>query len=473
MQRGVGASAAIALVCRLNSQLHNSDVRGMFATAVWRSLLITAILLLWFQPISAQEDPNGQYVVIAAATLNGETREISAPIEPSVLRLFFNVQTQGEIKWEIISPLGKPALLDGGNVSITEANGKRSVALWDPRPGLWKVRLTGAGMYSLNVISQSEVYACCMNVVGRQLQPQEKVQAARGSRLQANVYVSGSNLEMVNFMLVNEQNEIIAPLRFRQGDFSNPTNFIVLIEVPAQPSRVMVRGREQTGASFQRIYPQLIVPTVTASVTPETTPPVVAPSASAQLEERMSEGDYRIIRAQVSSYTDEMLLTEGGNPVGIRLRYTVRFPVDGYYSPLPNLYPEKIGNGYTGALSMRQIRSSVTPLPEGVTQPQQVLYAGRILYKRDQPYEFTVDLVPNYVIYNEQQKKYCLQSRAFSQGDMRERFEREVKGETRIRYRFSISGTDYDGRQPTLTEKGYAPGVWYASLMKEGVLECQ
>jgi hypothetical protein len=448
----------------------------MFATAIWRSLFITAILFIGLQSfgaISAQEDPNGQYVVIASATLNGETREINAPIEPSVLRLFFNVQTQGAIKWEIISPLGKPASLEGGNVSITEANGKRSVAIWDPRPGLWKVRLTGTGMYSLNVISQSEVYACCMNVVGRQLQPLEKVQAARGSRLQANVYVSGANLEMVNFMLVNEQNEIIGPLRFRQGDFSNPTNFLILIEVPAQPARVMVRGREQSGSTFQRIYPQLIVPTVTASATPETAPPVVVPTVGTQAEERMSEGEYRIIRAQVSSYNDEMLLTESGNPVGIRLRYVVRFPVDGYYSPLPNLYPEKIGNGYTGALSMRLLRSSVSPLPEGVTQPQQVLYAGRTLYKRDQPYEFTVDLVPNYVIYHEQQKKYCLQSRAFSQGDMRERFEREVKSEGRIRYRFSISGTDYDGRQPTLTEKGYAPGVWYASLQKEGVVECQ
>ncbi len=447
----------------------------MFATAVSRSLLITAILLAGFQAVAAQDDPNGQYVVIAAATLNGETREISAPIEPSVLRLFFNVQTQGEIKWEIISPLGRPAQLNGGNVSVTEANGKRSVALWDPRPGLWKVRLTGAGLYSLNVISQSEIYACCMNVVGRQLQPLEKVQAARGSRLQANVYVSGNNLEVVNFLLVNEQNEIIGPLRFRQNDYSNPTNFVVLIEVPAQPSRVMVRGREQSGSNFQRIYPQLIVPTVTASATPETAPPVAVPSAAAQQEslERMSEGDYRIIRAQVISYTDEMLLTESGNPVGIRLRYAVRFPVEGYYAPLPNLYPERIGNGYTGALSMRQLRSSVSPLPAGVTQPQQVLYAGRTIYKRDQPYEFTVDLVPNYVIYNEQQKKYCLQSRAFSQGDMRERFEREVRGETRLRYRFSISGTDYDGRQPTLTEKGYAPGMWYASLLKEGAVECQ
>ena len=445
----------------------------MFATAVWRSLLITACLLAGFQRIAAQDDPNGQYVSIVSGTLNGETRELSAPIEPSVLRLFFTVQAQGEIKWEIISPLGKPARLDGGNVSVTEANGKRTVAIWDPRPGLWRVRLTGAGLYNLNVISQSEAYACCMNIVGRQLQPLEKLQAAQGSRLQANVYVSSPNLEAVDFQLVNEQGQVIAPLRFRQSDFSNPTNFSLLIEVPAQPCRVLVRGREQGGNTFQRVYPQLILPTVSASATPETTQPPTIVAAVTAAAEQMSEGEFRIVRATVVSTSDEPLLTAQGNPIGIRMKYAVRFPVDGYYAPVPNLYPERIGNGYTGALSMRLLRSTVTPRPDGVLNPEQVLYTGRTVYKRDQVYEFTVDLVPNYVIFNEAQKTYCMHIRAFSQGDMRERFDREVKSETRLRYRFSFSGTDYDGRQPTLTAQSYAPGAWFASLQKEGAGECQ
>jgi hypothetical protein len=237
--------------------------------------------------------------------------------------------------------------------------------------------------------------------------------------------------------------------------------------------RLMVRGREQGGGAFQRVYPQLIVPQIpTASPAPENAPanPGVPQAADSQ---PFVEGEYRIVRAQVLSYSDAPLLSASGNPIGIRLQYAVRFPVDGYYSPQPNLYPERITSGYTGALSMRLIRSVVAPGPEGVLQPNQILSAGRTIYLRDKVYQFTVDLVPNYVIFNEQQQQYCLASKGFSQAGMRERFEREIKSDQALRYRFSISGTDYDGRQPVFTEKTYTPSLWLTSLQKEGAKECQ
>ncbi len=445
----------------------------MFAAAVFRAAILVTFLCASLGVVSAQDDPNGQYVTIVSASLNNETREIVAPIEPTVLRLFFTVQSQGGIKWEVILPLGRPFVTDAPNVSVTDANGKRSVAIWDPRPGKWSVRLTGTGMFTLTVMSQSDIYACCLNVVGRQLQPLERLQAARGSRLQANAYVSGSNLETVDFRLVNEQSEIIGPVKFRQSDLSNPYNFTLLIDVPAQPCRVLVRGREQSGTSFQRIYPSLIVPAVTASATPETQPGNTATPVTQSEQTGAVEGEYRVVRAQVVNSADELLLSEKGNPVGIRLKYTMRFPVDGNYTPLPNLYPEKVTSTFTGALSMRVIRSTVTPLPEGVQLPNLVLYGGRALYKRDVEYQFTVDLVPNYASYNEQQKKFCLQTKGFLQGGLRERFEREVTGEGRQRYRLTISGTDYDGRQMNLTEKAYVPNGWYVGLQKEGAVECQ
>jgi hypothetical protein len=77
------------------------------------------------------------------------------------------------------------------------------------------------------------------------------------------------------------------------------------------------------------------------------------------------------------------------------------------------------------------------------------------------------------VIFNEQQQQYCLASKGFSQAGMRERFEREIKSDQALRYRFSISGTDYDGRQPVFTEKTYTPSLWLTSLQKEGAKECQ
>jgi hypothetical protein len=56
---------------------------------------------------------------------------------------------------------------------------------------------------------------------------------------------------------------------------------------------------------------------------------------------------------------------------------------------------------------------------------------------------------------------------------LRERFEREVMSETKIRYHLSISGIDLDGRQPLLTERSYAPIAWYQSYRREGAVDCQ
>jgi len=56
---------------------------------------------------------------------------------------------------------------------------------------------------------------------------------------------------------------------------------------------------------------------------------------------------------------------------------------------------------------------------------------------------------------------------------LRERFDREVMSETKIRYRISISGIDLDGWQPLQTERTYAPNAWDQSYRCEGAVDCQ
>jgi hypothetical protein len=150
----------------------------------------------------------------------------------------------------------------------------------------------------------------------------------------------------------------------------------------------------------------------------------------------------------------------------------MRVPVEGTYSPFPQLYPERIGSGYTGALSMRVHRGNVDPSPEGVKNPGQLVFGVRATFKTDVTYNFSVDLVPNYTIYNEQRKSFCMQTKPYNQQGVRERFEREVAGELKLRFRFSISGTDLDGRLPVLTENAYVPNAWYRGYQKEGAADC-
>jgi len=166
------------------------------------------------------------------------------------------------------------------------------------------------------------------------------------------------------------------------------------------------------------------------------------------------------------------LLSEKGNPIGIRLKYSIRFPVDGQYSPFPQAFPERITSAYTGALSLRVHRSNIEPLPEGLQNAQQLFFGGRPTFKGGVTYKFMIEMVPGYDSYNEQKKSFCLMTKSYSQQGVRERFDREVMSEIKLRFRLSVSGTDMEGRTPVLSENTYAPSAWHQGFLKDGVLEC-
>ncbi len=426
----------------------------------------------------AQDDPNAQYLALVTQSLNDETRDIPVTVEATTLRLFFSVQSNDALTWELIAPPGRTFNAKAGNVLITDTTkdttNKKVIAIWDPRPGEWQVRLKGKGTFTLTASAQSELYGCCLNLLGRNAVPTERSPIAIGSRPQATVYLSGNNAETVNFQLINERGEVIAPVAFRQNDFSNPYNFFLQWEMPNQPSRVRAIGRSIHGLPYQRVYPNVFQPQTNASIA-ENAPPVVAPTVAPANDGLMPyvQGEFRIVRAEVVKYRDEQLLSAQGNPIGVRFTYTMVFPRAGVYLPQPNLYPERITSGYTGALSLRLARSTVAPLPENADQPNQILFNGRARYQSNVPYTFTVDLVPNFAMWREDKKDYCLMTRSYNGPGLKERFERELNGDERLRYRLTIGGTDLDGRQSNMTEKGYSPRLWLQSFTKENVGECQ
>jgi hypothetical protein len=244
---------------------------------------------------------------------------------------------------------------------------------------------------------------------------------------------------------------------------------------------VLARGRDNSGKQFQRVIGWLIKPQPAETIAAQNegggnqqpARQVQQWALPQDWNREVVEGEYRIVRSQIVKWTDEMLLSEKGNPIGIRLKYTIRFPLDGSYSPYPSIYPERVGYGFTGALGLRVHRGTVEPSPDGLQNNAQWMVGGRGNFKAGTDYNFTIDLIPNYAVFNEQKKSFCLQTKSYSQPGLRERFEREVMSETRIRYRLSVSGTDLDGRQPSLTETAYVPGVWYQGYLMEGARDCQ
>ena len=131
---------------------------------------------------------------------------------------------------------------------------------------------------------------------------------------------------------------MIAPIKFRQSDFSIPYNFTLLLDTPDRPFRVSARGRDSSGKRFQRVIGWLIRPQTSdqpGAANPRTEGAPAEGDNPGQTwtpqewNQSVVEGEYKVIRAEVVSWSDEPLLSEKGNPIGIRLKYSVRFPVDG------------------------------------------------------------------------------------------------------------------------------------------------
>src|SRR5262249_27735525 len=124
-----------------------------------------------------------------------------------------------------------------------------------------KIRLSGSGKFTVSVTTQGELYVCCVQFFGRNgFASMDKFQPVQGTRQQAQIYASGFNIETIEFRLINEQGEPIAPVKFRQSDYSNPYNFALLLDTPDQAFRVMARGRDSSGKNFQRVIGWLFRP---------------------------------------------------------------------------------------------------------------------------------------------------------------------------------------------------------------------
>src|SRR5262245_6866690 len=236
---------------------------------------------------AAQDDPNAQYILIQSGELTNGPREIEVPVEVGVWKLQFNLQFTGDLDWTIITPSDRPLSKDMPNLTITNARDgateKRSILIWDPRPGKWKISLSGSGKFTTSVTTQGELHVCCLQFFGRAAgYSMDRFQPLRGARHQAQIYTSGYNIETIEFRLINEQGEAIAPIKFRQSDYSSPQNFTLFPDTPDRPFRVLARGRDISGKSFQRVIGWLI--------RPQTSDPAGARTDGAKTEGAQAEG---------------------------------------------------------------------------------------------------------------------------------------------------------------------------------------
>ncbi len=166
-------------------------------------------------------------------------------------------------------------------------------------------------------------------------------------------------------------------------------------------------------------------------------------------------------RIEVFDVTDEPLLSSQGEPLGIRMRYSVRFPRAGLYPPAPLLAAT---DERFQAHSMRVTRAEITPRPDEIhSDPSNTGTYAR--YRGDVTYSFVVDLVPGFVIVSPDKIKSCLLFLSVNEKNA------VTTSDARTRFRVHIDGTDYGGYfggAPQVTKNAYSVREFYQDAVANG-----
>jgi len=154
---------------------------------------------------------------------------------------------------------------------------------------------------------------------------------------------------------------------------------------------------------------------------------------------------------QVFNLRDEPLLSATGNPIGVRLHYSMRFPNSDYFWHTPSLRAEQdFGASIWADGGFAEPTATPPLLPGKNTAPR---------YEAGKEYEFTADILPYFLVRSRDGAKLCLLE---PPAHYRAGFER-LMGQS-IRYKVSINGTKFEA----VTQNTYRPKAFYESAVKEG-----
>src|SRR5262249_33152960 len=154
----------------------------------------------------------------------------------------------------------------------------------------------------------------------------------------------------------------------------------------------------------------------------------------------VTQMERRAAATLVFNVHDEILLSEKGNPIGIRLRYSMQFPTSDYFWQSPTLTHQtdlSLETWADGRILDQEIEPLMTLDQSGVRR-----------YERGKTYNFTMEFIPNFLMWNPRRTKVCILN---PPAEYQTAFESLLRNGVRVPYRVRISGTKFEG----LTDNPY------------------
>jgi hypothetical protein len=258
----------------------------------------------------------------------------------------------------------------------------------------------------------------------------------RGKSEIAEATVFGQEaIATIRFELIDEAARVPQPVpAIPTGNAIDSDSYLLKLDVPDLPLRLRIRGSDLRGRPFTHTWPRLFVPMEGAPAAP----------IPAELDAQFHPGDLRMSRAAISEATYEPLLSARGNPLGLRIRFTVRLDAPGYYGVTPHVFPVYAEYRWRGEISMR------------------ALDTGRTQFDAGTDYHWTYDMIPGYVSRNHD-GSYCVLAPPRIAV-----FEEIMAGRQPVKYRVDISSLDFDSETDPLDP----PRTLFQGFRHEGATQC-
>lgn len=185
--------------------------------------------------------------------MNDGTHEFRVPIDSSVESVAVAMSVQCLQNADVLSPSG--ARPQGDDATDFTSRAWRVVIVKRPEPGVWTIRVGGSGLVGVTVQGRS---AIAMQVQFGVADSTTLTRSPRpGVENVVTIHIEGA-ASQVEAWLVDATFERIARLPLEGG----PTEgtYLSRLTPSTTPFRVLVEGRDATGASFQRLHAPLFTP---------------------------------------------------------------------------------------------------------------------------------------------------------------------------------------------------------------------
>ena len=201
-----------------------------------------------------------QPMMILNTTLNG-SRSFTVPVDSTLTSITFSVSLDFLSSVHVMRPSGAEVLPTDSDATVTTLSTGRIVTVRKPVAGAWQLQVGGFGDLSVSVMGNSALELADFSFVELRGRPEHQgLFPINGRPVLGENQTARANLfgafSTARFELISPAGETIQALDLTAGNPDAAADeFVGTVDLPAEPFRVLVRGTDQNGLEFVRVFP--------------------------------------------------------------------------------------------------------------------------------------------------------------------------------------------------------------------------